>query len=77
MCLKIYKLQTALQLWFERVFSAWADIVSKRTLIVFIASSIILVALSIGNVFYKKFEDDIEIWTPSVSYILVKLFLVF
>ena len=46
MCLKVYKLQTALQLWFERVFSAWANIVSKHTLIVFIASSVILVTLS-------------------------------
>ena len=39
------KYQVRLQLWFERVFSSWADIVSKRTLLVFSVSLVIQIGL--------------------------------
>ena len=40
------KYQVRLQLWFERIFSSWADIVSKRTLLVFSVSLVIQIGLS-------------------------------
>ena len=43
-----YSYQTRLQLWFERMFSHWADIVLKRTTIVFIVSLLVQLALSFG-----------------------------
>lgn len=43
MCLSF---QTKLQLWFEQIFSAWADIVSLRTWLVFTFSAIVLIGLS-------------------------------
>ena len=39
-------LQTKLQLMFENLFSSWADIVSRRTLAVFVVSSIVFIGLS-------------------------------
>ena len=38
--------QTSLQLWFEKVFSKWADVVSKRTNIVFILFTVLFIAMS-------------------------------
>ena len=43
MCLRF---QTRIQLWFERVFSRWADIVTKRTLLVFLLSMLVFGGLS-------------------------------
>lgn len=45
------RIQTNIQLKFESIFSKWADIVSRRTKLVFIVSSIVFIGLSFGNIF--------------------------
>ena len=75
--------QTSIQLWFERVFSKWADIVSKRTNIVFIIFTalfiamsksnlniLILIGIGSGNLWARQYEDQTLIWTPAVRKIL-------
>lgn len=48
----------------QGVFSGWADIVSKRTLLVFLASLSFFIILSGGMMMSKEYEDQSVIWTP-------------
>lgn len=60
--------QTRLQLWFERIFSHWADIVSSKTTIVFIISFLVQIALSFGVfMFASVYKDEAILWTPMGS----------
>jgi len=56
------------QLWFEYMFSFWADIVSKRTTVIFIVSFLIQVGLSCGFLFFENhYKDQTLLWTPRKS----------
>lgn len=49
----------------ERVFSGWADFVSRRTIWVFIASLIFFIGWSFGMTMSKEYEDEDTLWTPA------------
>ena len=65
MCLKF---QTAIQLCMERFFSGWADIVSKKTCIVFWVALLVCLAITLpGMSMSKEYDDDAksELWVPA------------
>ena len=50
------------------MFSYWADIVSKRTMLVFVISLITQIALSCGFIFFQRhYKDEKLLWTPRES----------
>ena len=56
--------QDKVQKGFERVFEAWAKLVTKRAIIVFLFSVLVFIGLSLGMSKAKEFDDDNNIWTP-------------
>ena len=50
--------QDKVQKGFERVFEAWAKLVTKRAIIVFLVSMLFFIGLSLGMSQAKEFEDE-------------------
>ena len=61
------RFQTKLQLGMERGFSGWADILSKRTCLVFWISMVIFILFALGNALSEAYEPEDPVWMPSVS----------
>lgn len=55
----------------EHIFSGWADIVSRRTCLVFWVSLVLFIAISTGMLQAKSYEDETVIWTPAGNPTLV------
>ena len=69
------RFQTKLQLGMERGFSSWADILSKRTCLVFWISMVIFLLFAFGNALAEAYEPEDPVWMPSVSsrYLSIKI----
>jgi hypothetical protein len=48
----------------ETCFSAWGKVVTKATIVVFLASAIAIVMLGLQIRGYETFEDEQNVWTP-------------